>query len=289
VRDLHTDAFGAHVVGAASLSVEVDDAGGISHVASEPADVDLAPLLGARIGFGFRGQVKELLVALTGTPLGFLVDDLNGAPAPAAYARVREEKLDGTATVMTAPPTSDESPRATQTDVCAGWRADGLPARERERGRPMPFLTDPPVPPSLEEDDELAWHRLPPLPPRHGRRLRRLDIWRDADTVHADAMFRDYSVDPDGTERVVHEYGATATLAGDGLRIVELTADPRGLPFPTDCPLAAGSARFLLGEPVGALRTSVRELSRGPASCTHLNDLFRSLADVATLIELLPS
>ena len=40
---------------------------------------------------------------------------------------------------------------------------------------------------------------------------------------------------------------------------------------------------MILGQPVADLRTTVRLLSRGPVSCTHLNDLFRSLADVPVL------
>jgi hypothetical protein len=30
-------------------------------------------------------------------------------------------------------------------------------------------------------------------------------------------------------------------------------------------------------------------VSRGPVSCTHLNDLFRTLADVTALVDLLPN
>jgi len=287
VRDLRTTTDGAEVVGEASLSLAVDGAGLVARVEHTPADADLAALVGAPIGFGFRGRVKDLLATLAGTPLGLLVDDLNGAPAPAAYAVQRENLLLGIATPTAAADADGEPRRGPHTDICAGWRAGGLPVRERDAGRPSPFVADPPVPPSLDDPDELAWHELPPLRPAQGRRLRRLDVWRAGDGVRLDAMFRDYAVDPDGTERVVHEYGVVATLADPGLEVVEIAADARALPFPTDCPWAAGSAAFLLGEPIGDLRRRVREVSRGPASCTHLNDLFRSLADVAVLVPLI--
>jgi hypothetical protein len=112
----------------------------------------------------------------------------------------------------------------------------------------------------------------------------------DGDAVGLDAMFRDTAVDPDPecTEQVVHEYAVTATLDPVKLTITAIHADPRSLPFPTDCPVAAGSAALLLGLPVSELRTRVREVSRGPVSCTHLNDVFRSLADAGTVVAHLP-
>ena len=136
--------------------------------------------------------------------------------------------------------------------------------------------------------DADAWHAMPPLGVRQSRRLRRLDFWRDGDRVMVDTMFRDSATDPDLTERVVHEYAVTAILDGDSFTVLEIEATPRVLPFPTDCPFAAGSAALILGQPVADLRTTVRLLSRGPVSCTHLNDLFRSLADVPVLARLLP-
>jgi hypothetical protein len=104
-----------------------------------------------------------------------------------------------------------------------------------------------------------------------------------------DAMFRDSTADPDLTPRVVHEYAVTATLDPETLVIDELVAVPRSLPFPTDCPWAAGSARLLIGQPVAALRTEVRHLSSGPVSCTHLNDVFRSFSDIPALLGNLPT
>jgi hypothetical protein len=56
-----------------------------------------------------------------------------------------------------------------------------------------------------------------------------------------------------------------------------------------ECPGAAGSAARLVGQPVGALRRIVGDELRGTSTCTHLNDLLRSLADVPHLVALLPT
>ena len=63
-------------------------------------------------------------------------------------------------------------------------------------------------------------------------------------------------------------------------------ATPRALPWP-ECPQAAASASRLVGQPVGELRDFVRQDLSGTTTCTHLNDLLRSLADVATLAAIL--
>jgi hypothetical protein len=124
---------------------------------------------------------------------------------------------------------------------------------------------------------------MPDLAPGQTRRIRRLDLVPEGSDLLADVMFRDSSVDPDGTERVVHEYAVSATIDRESLTITAIHADPRALPFLSDCPLAADSAAFLVGETVHELRRRVKAISRGPASCTHLNDLYRSMADIAVL------
>jgi hypothetical protein len=303
-RDLLTTGEGSVELGAARLAVGIDEAGVVDAVAQDPVDPSCRALVGARTGFGFRSATKELLGRLDGSLLGLLVDDLSGAPAPAGYASIRERKLAGepvdlappggagAAAAASLPPggaarlaagAGPLSRAATQTDVCAGWRAQGIPTRRRQEGRELPFDDEPPLAPSLDGDDPLAWHAMPVLAPGQTRRIRRLDLRAEGDVLAVDVMFRDSLVDPDGTARVVHEYAVAATVDRATLVIRSIHADPRALPFLTDCPLAAGSAAFLVGEPVHDLRRRVKQLSRGPASCTHLNDLFRSMADVAAL------
>lgn len=288
-RDVLTRADGsASIVDEASLGVTIGSDGRFETVDQWPDAPSCGALVGAHAGFAMRSGIKGLLISLAGTPLGWLVDDLAGAPAPGGYGAIRERVLLG----LPEPPRPEgpvgAPPRVTQTDVCAGWRAGGAASTTFDTSTASAFDPDPAVAPSLVHDDDLAWHALAPLGQRQSRRLRRLDLWREGDRVMVDTMFRDSATDPDLTERVVHEYAVTAVLDGETFAVLDLEATPRVLPFPTDCPFAAGSAALILGQPVADLRTTVRLLSRGPVSCTHLNDLYRSLADVPVLAQLLP-
>jgi hypothetical protein len=286
-RDLVTDWDGAGVVaGAARLAVTLDGAGRIAAVDHDPPVALGRALMGARIGFGIRTTIKEVLREIAGTPRGALVDDLSGAPAPSGYGAIRERALLG----LPEPAGTPETVHL-QTDVCAGWRTGGLPVSRRQAGEPLPFASEPPEAPPLAGSDVLGWHEMGALGRRQSRRVRRLDLWREGDLLRVDAMFRDTTVDPDVrlTQRVVHEYALTATLDAATLIVMSIEAEPRSLPFPTDCPFAADSADLLVGQRAGELRTKVREVSRGSVSCTHLNDMFRSLADVAALTLSLPS
>ncbi|HEY3940903.1 MAG TPA: DUF2889 domain-containing protein [Acidimicrobiales bacterium] len=282
-RDLQTGPDGYQVLGEASLVVGIGPDGLIDRVHATPSGTGVEALVGHRIGFGFRSSVKELLTELSGSLLGLLVDDLSGAPAPSGYGAIRDRVLLGLPDPPMPPMPEGARRGATQTDVCAGWRAGGVPTTARQTGMPMPFEAEPPVAPDLTVGDPVAWHAMGPLGGGQSRRVRRMDLWREGEVLVVDAMFRDSTVDPDLTQRVVHEYALSAQLDPATLSILDIDAEPRSLPFPTDCPLAADSARLILGQPVAGLRESVRTLSAGPVSCTHLNDAMRSLADMATL------
>jgi hypothetical protein len=279
-RDLVTSADGATIIGNASLAIGLDSDGSIATVEQSPPDPSCAGIVGARIGFAIRSQIKGSLEATRGSLLGLLLDDLSGAAAPTGYASIRDRILAGL------PPSPRSSPAARQLDVCAGWRQGGEPARLVQSGRPMPH-EEPFVAPPLLGDDELAWHEMGPLDPSRTRRVRRLDVFPDGEHMLVDAMFRDVSVDLDNTPRVVHEYALHAILDRTTLAVREIEAEPRALPFPTDCPIAAASVVALVGLTVHDFRHTVRTLSVGPSSCTHLNDLLRSLADVAVLADLI--
>ncbi|SHN17833.1 DUF2889 domain-containing protein [Cryptosporangium aurantiacum] len=96
-------------------------------------------------------------------------------------------------------------------------------------------------------------------------------------------MFRDTYADPDGLETVLHEYELSATLDAATLTVQQIEAVPRVLPAP-ECPWAAASASRLVGVPVIELRQRVGRELRGTATCTHLNDLLRSLAGIPALL-----
>lgn len=95
-------------------------------------------------------------------------------------------------------------------------------------------------------------------------------------------MFRDTHVDPNGTATVLHEYTLTATVDAATGSVMSCAAVPRVLPW-VECPVAAASAGQLAGRPIAEVRDTVRRELRGVSTCTHLNDLLRSLGDVPHL------
>jgi hypothetical protein len=98
-------------------------------------------------------------------------------------------------------------------------------------------------------------------------------------------MFRDSFWEADDTEVVLHEYHLDAVVDDAGV-LGHLSAEPRVLPYP-ECPWAAASAPRLDGVNVADLATVVKEEFVGTSTCTHLNDLFRSLRDVHRLSRLI--
>ena len=116
------------------------------------------------------------------------------------------------------------------------------------------------------------------------RRRRLIDVtWGDPLVVSA--MFRDTYRPADGAESVLHEYTVDAAVDPRTLVVMSCTATPRSLPW-RECPEATGSARRLEGHPAEELRRFVRVELTGTTTCTHLNDLLRSLADVDVLADI---
>jgi hypothetical protein len=135
-------------------------------------------------------------------------------------------------------------------------------------------------------DDPMAWHPVPDLPPGAMRRRRLVEVV--AGRPHeVYAMFRDTHVDAAGAETVLHEYELTATLDPESLALAGCRARPRVLPW-VECPDAAASATRLDGLAVGDLRRFVARELRGTSTCTHLNDLLRSLGHLGPLVAGLP-
>ena len=154
----------------------------------------------------------------------------------------------------------------------------------RRDGR-TPRISGPPAPVLDARDDPAAWHELPPLPPLATRRRRRLDLSGGRGSLTCHAMFRDSYMHDNGQETIVHEYELQAALDPD-LVITDALATPHVLPW-QECPAAASSAARIVGQRAGDLRGYVRESLVGTSTCTHLNDLLRSLDDVVALAEYL--
>jgi hypothetical protein len=153
----------------------------------------------------------------------------------------------------------------------------------RDRGV-IPVPLGPPAPDLVPPADPLSWHTIGPLEPNAMRRRRLVEVAAGA-PMPVYAMFRDTHADADGDETVLHEYSITATLDPTSLVLSGCAAHPHVLPW-TECPAAAPSAERLDGRAVPELRALVREQFRGTSTCTHLNDLLRSLGDLAVLVRM---
>jgi hypothetical protein len=117
-------------------------------------------------------------------------------------------------------------------------------------------------------------------------RRRRLVEVRDGSPCSLYAMFRDTHVDPSDAETVLRENAVTADLDPDTLVLSRCQAEPRVLPW-VECPEAAASATRLDGRLASDVRRLVGRELRGTTTCTHLNDLLRSLGDLGVLAAVL--
>ena len=173
-----------------------------------------------------------------------------------------------------------------QEDLCAGWAHEAtLMVTVRSSGE-IPVSTGPSAPILERDDDPLAWHAMPPLPPHAMRRRRRLDVLGPSEPGEPDrfdAHFRDSHMDQDGTEWVVHEYSVAGGFDIVGGRVLDIGAVAHVLPW-MECPGAVASAERLSGMSIAELRTRVRREFTGTSTCTHLNDTLRSLGDLEALV-----
>ena len=171
-------------------------------------------------------------------------------------------------------------------DQCAGFATGGLLLTSFEAGDPV-IVTGPEAPDLDHGDDSWAWHNVAPLPRHAMRRRRRIDVYRgeSPSRVGIDAMFRDTYVRIDGVETIIHEYTLAAEVDTDSGVIVESVATPRVLPW-QECPGAVASAARITGMALQELHFRVRQELSGTSTCTHLNDLLRSIADAEALIHL---
>jgi hypothetical protein len=118
------------------------------------------------------------------------------------------------------------------------------------------------------------------------RRRRRIDLGPTSTdgTSEFDTHFRDSHVDPDGNERVVHEYVVRGRVDDERGVVTEVESEARVLPW-FECPGALGSAQRIVGVHLGDLRQTIRTEFTGLSTCTHLNDTLRSLAALGPLLE----
>jgi Protein of unknown function (DUF2889) len=291
-RDLRTAPDGTtELLDEAALDLTIDylDRRTVTAVRCEPATPGIESVIGVSAGRGFRRAVDQAAgwLAAGGALLGLLLDDVPVVTLVSGTVVSRAtlgQRVAGGGTTI--PPGASLPPIG----VCAGWAPGGAMDLRSSEGRVGPFGHDTLAPSVDDPADPLGWHPLPVLPTLSLRRRRRLDVALGAHPgeVAIEGMFRDTTVDSDGIEIVIHEYGVTATVDLGSGTVLSVVAAPHVLPGP-DCPMAAASAGRLGGRQLVGLRDALRVEMTGTTTCTHLTDQLRALADVHALVPLLPA
>ncbi|CAA0137598.1 Uncharacterised protein [Mycolicibacterium vanbaalenii] len=276
-RDYYTAADGSgEVTGSASIRAAVDRAAGsISHLQVFPPVPEIESMVPVPAMSGFRSVVDRVAPQLRrARDLRYtLLDDVPVATLISGHAL----SASGAARVAR----ENYAPTA---DLCAGFISGGVLMTSFEAGDPA-VVTGPDAPALEVEDDPVAWHRMPALTAQNMRRRRRIDVSPGASpgVVAIDAMFRDSYVRADGVETVIHEYVLNADVEAESRTIVGCRASTRVLPW-QECSSAAASAERSVGMTLSELHSKVRVEFVGIQTCTHLNDLLRSVADAESLI-----
>lgn len=269
-RDVVTSAEGAgRVVADARLTTTVAPGRTVTAVSAEP-HVDLTGLVGLAAARGWRAAARQLVPEGVASPLGLLLDEVPIAVLLSFYAGLRGGAYGGPMN-----PRSADYMR----DMCAGWATGATPMRSIDAGGAVPLPALVPVPPD-DLTDPFAHEPRPPLRAGRLRRARRVDVV-PGEVLHVDATFRDTWSDPVEGEGILHEYVLTAEVDHDGT-LLSVQAEARVVPY-GECPRAAAAPQALVGRHVGATAEAVPAELAGTASCTHLNDLLRSLACVPGL------
>jgi hypothetical protein len=272
-RDLLTDADGVpRVLGEATLEAAFGEARTLASITTTPPLSGVDEMVGSGVGRGLGGAIARVLAAApeTDSPVSVLFDDLPIATLLSSYADEYVGAYEDLHELPAHPPA----------DVCAGWATGGtvleLSTRNQSLANPVG-----PVAPMLERaDDPLAWHAISVLPEAAMRRRRLLDVRHVDDRFEISAMFRDSLGLAGGAEQILHEYSLEATVE-DGA-FVRCDPRPRVLPWP-ECPSAVVSAKRVIGLPLSETRAFVRAELGGASTCTHLNQMLVTLADVEVL------
>ncbi len=284
-RDLRTSRDGEAVeLARVAVRMLVDRERGVLAVESDPAEPRLSDLVGANPYLGWRRRVDELLPDHRDrrSLLYLVLDGLSAWMALSSFGLVDMARLEG---APSAPRPGRPFDVASRADLCAGWQRGGALLQLMSAGHSGADFVRPLAPSVEVPDDPLAWHPVEPLAAYGSRRRRRIDVV-GGDPLRIDGMFRDSSADGEGVEGVLHEYTVSAAVQPGTLRVVDSDAVPRSLPY-EECPQAAVSAARLIGEDVREMRQFVRSELRGPTTCTHLNELYRTFADIGELAALL--
>jgi hypothetical protein len=263
-----------------AIRVEIDFMNGreLRALESDPPQPGLAELVGTSAAFGFRRKLVEAVpdLAATRSRLHLLLDDVPVATLISGHSvghQVPGLRSGGMSSFVGG------------SNYCAGFADDATMMTTYRAEGYIPAPTGPPALDLIEMSRVAEWHAMEPIPVHGMRRLRRLDVHHgaDGDSVKIDAMFRDSYRREDGVETVIHEYQLNAVVNRRTSEVVLIEAIPRVLPW-VECPVAALSAHRLVGLKLADINSTVREQLQGTSTCTHLNDLLRSLGDVEALL-----
>ncbi len=290
-RDLYTDGTGiGTVIGEAQVDARLDGERRLRTLRTAPQIPGTEVLKGLVVGPGFRSALSQAAgrEAAARSPLYLLLDDLPVAALISGYAALYRSAPGGSGPGLASlgEGSGPDRTRMLRADICSGWRSDGTMMVALRSGQSMPVSVGPKAPRMEDQGDPLGWHHLGEMRDGSMRRQRLIDVAGD-DPLIVHAMFRDSHKAVDGLETVLHEYSVEAIVNPENMRVESCKAAPHSLPWP-ECPEAAGSALRLIGEEVHNLREFVRANLSGVGTCTHLNDLLRSLADVTVLARSLP-
>jgi hypothetical protein len=276
-RDEVTDANGVTSL-AGEASVDVETRGGlITRLDLEPAELDVAELLGQPLRQGFRARVRAIHDG-GGRPLGLLLDDVPGAMIAAGYVHAMDRRFGPG--LGTSDSDHDEMPRGFhQADLCSGWRSDGTMMIAVRAGEHLPFEPLAEVPQLPDGAD--GWpDRAIPAPGL--RRHRRMDVVPGGGEWRIDAWFRDTYRNSEGECGALHEYTVNVVADANDHTLLDVTAVPHALPW-MECPAAGEMVGKLVGQSLDGLRSSVPKVLQSIESCTHLTNELRELADVPYL------
>ena len=276
-RDLWTAADGTVTeLDSAALTATIElIARVVRHVEVKPPVAAMSRLAGAPAMSGFRAAADRAAPELRqARDLRYtLLDDVPVATLISGHALSASNLLGEVA----------KSGYLPVADQCAGFATGGLLLTSFEAGDPV-IVTGPTAPDLDHSNDSWAWHQVAALPRHAMRRRRRIDVHGESDgRVGIDAMFRDTYVRSDAVETIIHEYTLVAVVDADTGVIVDSRATPRVLPW-QECPGAVASAHRIVGMTLQELHFRVRQELSGTSTCTHLNDLLRSIADAEALI-----
>jgi hypothetical protein len=238
----------------------------LSSLDLNPVVPEASALNGLFVGRGFRAAVDA--IAVPATLASVLLCELPVAALLSGYGSLYTGQMPT--------PLNDEFVAGVPVDICAGWATSGSMMQRIRAERVVPTPDGPAAPGAIDA----GWHPMEALAPGSMRRQRLIervggDVW---------AMFRDTYARLDGQVIVLHEYTLEAELVSGqgGSRVRSCVATPRVLPW-LECPSAAASAARFEGRTVAELRSLVKEELVGISTCTHLNDLLASLAQVDAL------